>query len=129
MPQLYELVNSDSPGALPLEFGLGVRLVVGNRSRASGHPVGQINEEGYRVYYEISSTPLSWNLSVGLPGEHPMVDGADVSHWLSRARTERCGDTVDLPVGIVVTDYPGDFRTMDEVLRESDHLRKVGGAG
>ena len=81
------------------------------------------------MYYEISSTPLSWNLSVGLPGEHPMVDGADVSHWLSRARTERCGDTVDLPVGIVVTDYPGDFRTMDEVLRESDHLRKVGGAG
>jgi hypothetical protein len=128
-PELYELVTSDDPGTLPVELALGVRLVVGNRSRASGHPVGQINQDGYRVYYEISSTPFSWNLSVGAPGEHPAVDGADVSHWLRWARTERGQDSVDLPVGIVITHYPGDFRNMDEALRQSEQLRNMGEAG
>lgn len=123
-PQLYELVTSDDTGTLPTELALGLRLVIGGRSRATG-PMVQLSATGYRVFYELSSTPFSWNLSVGPPGEHPVIDGTDVSDWLRWSATQRVATTVDLPVGIVVTPYPGDFRTADAVYAESEQLRQL----
>lgn len=127
-PQLFDLVTSDTAGELPTELALGLRLVVGGRSRATG-PMVQISRDGYRVFYELSATPFSWNLSVGAPSVHPVIDGADVSGWFSWAPTQRVAATVELPVGIVVTPYPGDFRTTDAVHAESEQLRQAGQAG
>lgn len=127
-PRLFDLVTSDTAGELPTELALGLRLVVGGRSRAAG-PMIQVSGDGYRVFYELSVTPFSWNLSVGAPGVHPVIDGADVSGWFNWAPTERVAATLELPVGIVVTPYPGDFRTADEVHAESEQLRREGQAG
>jgi hypothetical protein len=118
-PQLFDLVTSDTAGELPTELALGLRLVVGGRSRATG-PMVQISRDGYRVFYELSATPFSWNLSVGAPSVHPVIDGADVSGWFSWAPTQRVAATVELP---------GDFRTTDAVHAESEQLRQAGQAG
>jgi hypothetical protein len=123
-PKLFDLVTSDTTGELPTELALGLRLVVGGRSRAAG-PLVQISRDGYRVFYELSATPFSWNLSVGAPGVHPIIDGADLSGWFCWAPIERVAATIELPVGSVVTPYPGDFRTAETVQAESDQLRRT----
>ena len=123
-PQLYDLVLAEDGGELPVEIGLGLRLVVGGRSRASG-PMIQIGEHGYRVFIEMASTPFAWDLSIGRDGDHPAADGADVSSWFGWGRTETATTTVTLPVGTVVTPYPGDFREPGEIARQAQRMNQL----
>jgi hypothetical protein len=56
------------------------------------------------------------------------VDGADVSDWFQWGRTELASTTLSLPLGMVVTPCPGDFRSPDEIAHQAEYARRIADA-
>jgi len=109
-PELRQLIFGET-GTLPNELILSLRLLVGSRSRTC--PPTAMFDDGGRVeaFIEVAHSPFAWHLNLAQAGQAPTAfDGADVSSWLAWAPAERSSTRLTLPVGVVTTPYPGDFR-------------------
>jgi hypothetical protein len=122
-PVLERFVLNKEAKYLPPEIHIYAGYLLSNRSRTAGvtssvHFDEKSGTSRFRTYSEISFYPFSYILSFNSPPpEHPMVD---ISFFAQYGYDEFT--TLQLPISVlsVYTPFPGDFRSRETVLRESN---------
>lgn len=117
-PDLVRFILNKDQKYLDPKIRLYTYFNTSGRSRQSGiSGLLNIEERGHKIFSEISFPPFGYIMSMNSPPPDKRL--VDISHFAQYGYNQWVDIAVNLPVLPVYTWLPGDFRSREEVVRES----------